>query len=199
MAGKIKVTAELETDHVADRLTKSLATVQAQLKKTMFRALTILEFEILNNIRTKSGLTVRSGRLLNSIGNSKHVVVESDGSVSGEIGPKGVPYGRIQELGGTIVPVKAKALTIPTDFNRRRDGTPKVTTSQLSDKAFSRKGILFDVEGTGAAQKLLPMFILKKSVTIKARPYLAPALAAKQDEIAKTFGIFLSMAFKGKS
>lgn len=192
---KLRISVESNQKAVTDLLMQQLADVQKNLQKEVFKAMTLLERQIVDNIRKNAGLQVRTGKLMNSIGASKKVTIESDGSVTGEIGPQGVPYAAIHEYGGTIVPKTAGALTIPTSENRRPDGLPRVPTNRLSSRAFARNGILFDVDGTGNSQRLTPMFILKDSVTIPARPYLAPALAAKREEILKEFGVFLAMSF----
>lgn len=182
---------------VAEVLRAQLSTMQNRLKEQVFKALTLLEAQILQNIRKDSGLQVRSGKLLNSIGKSKKVTVTGAGEITGEIGPKGVPYAAIHEFGGTIFPVKAKALTIPTEENRRADGQPKIPVDRLKD-AFIAKGMIFQKIGKGKNAQITPMFILRSSVKIPARPYLAPALAAKKEEILKDFGVFLSMSFRAK-
>lgn len=181
---------------VADLIREQIKEAKKNLKAQLFKALTIVEARVVQNIRKDAGLQVRSGKLLNSIAGSKRVY-EDEGILVGELGPKGVPYARIHEEGGVITPVKAKALTIPTEENRRRDGLPKVPANQLTD-SFVAKGMIFQKLGIGKNAKITPMFILKQSVTIPARPYLAPALAATREQILKDFGIFLNMAFKSK-
>lgn len=139
---------------------------QKGLKFQIFRALTILEAEILQNIRSRSGLRVRSGTLLNSIGASKKVYEDSNGNIVGEIGPQGVPYAAIHEFGGVTKPHRI---------------TPR-----------GAKVLAFQMNGKDTFAK----YVNHPGSTIPARPYLRPALAAKQDEILKTFGVFLVAAFK---
>lgn len=148
------------------QLEADLRNYQKGLKLQVFRALTILEAEILQNIRSKSGLHVRSGALLNSIGASKKVTVESDGSVTGQIGPQGIAYAAIHEFGGTTRP------------HRIEPRNARVLAFNMGGKpAFAR-------------------FVNHPGSKIPARPYLGPALAAKQDEILNTFGLFLVASFK---
>lgn len=185
---------------VSKKLRDQLTAMQKSLKLQMFRALTMLEVEIVNNIRSKSGLMVGSGALLNSIGASKAVVQDSAGNVTGTIGPQGVVYAAIQEFGGIIRPVNKNNLTIPVQENRRKDGSPIVTIRDLMAQrgaglSFIAKGVIFQKQSKD--DKIpQPMFILKNSVTIPSRPYLRPALVAKQDQILKDFGVFLMGAFK---
>lgn len=149
-----------------DAIGKQLSEYQKQLKFQIFRALTVLEAEILQNIRSKSGLKVRSGSLLNSIGASKKVIEEANGTVVGEIGPQGIPYAAIHEFGGVTKP------------HRIEPRNAKILAFQMGGSpVFAR-------------------FVNHPGSRIPARPYLRPALAAKQDEIMKTFGVFLIQVFK---
>lgn len=79
---------------------------------TMWRAMSILEVAIKQNLRVRSGLRVRTGTLLNSV--QKHVKIEGP-LIYGTIGPENVKYAAIHEFGGTIParriePRHAKAL-----------------------------------------------------------------------------------------
>ena len=193
------VSGSTNAPEVAETIRQQLATMKRGLKNQMMRALTLLEAEILQNIRSSSGLHVRTGALLNSVGSSKKVTTNSDGTVSGQIGSAGVPYARIKEFGGIISAKNRQYLTIPTQENRRPDGSPIVTTGQLRvmqrlGLAFIKDGIIFQ-RVLGKKQAATPMFILKKSVDSPAKPFLRPALAAKQDAIMQNFGIFIAAAF----
>lgn len=183
------------SEEILRKLEDELAAYKKNLKGQVFSALTLLETEILAQIRSKAGLHVRTGALLNSIGRSKKVY-EQNGVIVGEIGPEGIPYAAIHEFGGVVVPKNKQFLAIPTPENRRADGLPIMTTQELKNtgNSFVRKGMIFLSEG----KKITPMFFLKRSVTIPARPYLSTALAAKQDEILKEFGVFLQMSFPNR-
>lgn len=194
--------ASTNADEVAEEIRAQLKAMQKSISQQMRRALTTLEAEIVQNVRSKSGLHVRTGALLNSIGGSKKVTVNSDGSVTGQIGSVGIPYAAIHEFGGTVKAVNKQYLAIPTEENRRNDGSPIVTTDALRAMqklglSFIDKGVIFQ-KTSKEDQTPIAMFILKKSVDIPARPYLRPALAAKQDQILKDFGIFLAAAFEPK-
>lgn len=190
---------KLETDYEATiaSLIDNVDYYRKNLKLQIFRALTVLEVAIKQNIRSKSGLHVRTGRLLNSVTKK---IDDSGDTITGEVGTEGVPYASIHEFGGTIKPKNAKALTIPLDGNRRNDGSPIITISEVfnTKKAFvTRNGVVLLKNGKTSVQ---PMFVFKKSVDIPARPYMAPALAAKKDQILKDFGLFLVASFtQGKS
>lgn len=179
-----------------EQLEAQLDAYKKNMRSQVFNALTRLESEILAQIRGKSGLVVRTGALLNSIGASKKVE-EVGGNIVGSIGPEGIPYAAIQEFGGTVVPKNKQFLAIPTSENRRADGLPIMTTTELQNtgKSFVRDGLIYLEEG----KKITPMFILKRSVTIPAHHYLANSIANTQDAIMKDFGLFLAMSFPSNS
>ena len=80
---------------------------------------------------------------------------------------KGVPYGRIIELGGIIKPKKGKFLAIPLE-PQYRDRSPRAF--DLGFVTLGGKVYMID-RLTGK-----PAYRLKKTVTIKAQPYLKPAI-----------------------
>lgn len=122
-----------------------------------------------------------------TLGNSLTVVEKG---LEVYVGPT-VIYGRIHEMGGTIVPKKAKALAIPLDsggalpdsFASPRD------RSDLHIQIMNGKAFLCEPDGK-------PVFILLRSVKIPKRPYLAPALEKNQARIVKTFEKIVSDALE---
>jgi phage gpG-like protein len=196
------VTITTNAPDVAESIRQKLAAMQKQLKNQMMRALTILEAEILQNVRSRSGLHVRTGALLNSISASKKVESTGAGNFTAQIGSVGVPYASTHEFGGLILPKNRQFLAIPTVANQRPDGSPIVTTGQLQimqklGMAFIHNGTIFQRLG-GKESAPQPMFVLRRSVEVPARPFIRPALAAKQDQIMKDFGIFISASFDSK-
>lgn len=79
-----------------ERMDQDLDLYRRGLRLQMARALNILKVAIQQNIRTRSGLNVRSGALLNSI---MMEIVESGDEISGTIGPRNVPYAAVHEFG----------------------------------------------------------------------------------------------------
>jgi len=146
-------------------VTRSAALVQRQAK-----------------LNTQTVFANPTGHLARSI-----MVHANESRLSADIGPH-VIYGRIQELGGTIRPVHAKMLAIPIGTmkgaprHRRNAGTP------LHVRRINGKLFLFD--DAGVAQ-----YVLKAWVVIPPRPYLVPALAAQQDNIAAEFDEALRKVF----
>jgi phage gpG-like protein len=92
----------LIADNIAE-VAKSLEKKSEAIKEgsvvQLYNALTLLEASIKQNIRSRSGLNVRTGTLLNSV--QKHI--KSQANIhSGTVGPENVPYAAIHEYGGVI-------------------------------------------------------------------------------------------------
>jgi len=85
---------------------------------------------------------------------------------------RGVPYGRIIELGGIIKPKKGKFLAIPLE-PQYRDRSPRAF--DLAFVTLGGKVYMID-RLTGK-----PAYRLKKTVTIKPQPYLRPAIEEYRD------------------
>lgn len=161
---KINSTAQ----ETVENLTSELDQYKKGLELQIFRALSLIEAEILQNLRSKSGLKVRSGSLLNSISATKKVYTDDKGYIVGEIGSEGVPYAAIHEFGG-----KTKA----------HDIEPR-----------NKKALKFQMGGKDVFAKI----VRHPGSNIPARPYLRPALAATQDKILREFGLFLKAVFPSK-
>lgn len=191
---------ETNAKETLEQLRESVESYKKLLSFQIFRALTVIEANIKNQLRGPSGLKRRTGRLLNTWGETKKIE-ESGNSITGSMSSAGVPYAAIHEFGGTIV-AKGKALAIPLPENQRADGSPKITIQQLfANKAnvfTTKSGVVMQTSGKGKNAKMTPMFVFKKSVTIPARPYVRPALAASQETILKNFGLFISATFAKK-
>ena len=74
-------------------------------------------------------------------------------------------YARIQDLGGTIRPVRVKFLTIPIKGVR---GGARTHSNTFLMK--SKRGNLLIVKPIGK-KGIKPLFVLKKSVKIKSKPF----------------------------
>lgn len=125
-----------------------------------------------------SGLKVRSGDLKRSIA-AMPVEEDSNGLRGGMLAGQGLPYGPLQEFGGTIVPVNGTYLTIPIGEALTPAGVPRFSALEAEDAGYSTfiKGrIIFGVkDGT-----LYPLFLLVTSSTIPARPFAGPTLNANR-------------------
>jgi len=157
-----------------------LATMRLKDRRVLMRAVT-RSSELVRRqamLNTQTVFANPTGHLARSI-----MVHANESRLSADIGPH-VIYGRIQELGGTIRPVHAKMLAIPI-------GTMKGyarTHEGLHIRRINGKLFLFD--DAGVAQ-----YVLKAWVVIKPHPYLVPALAAQQDNIAAEFDRALRAVF----
>lgn len=187
----IKVSSSDEGEF-SKNLERSANEYRKGVKLMMFRALTILEAAIISNIRRN--FRVGTGRLINSIANSKVVRDLDDMTIEATIGPVGVPYGAIHEFGGTILP-KKKFLAIPLDPVKGPDGVARA--KPLDFRGRSRfavlNGKLFLMVKEG--DTWTPYFLMKPSVKMPDRPYLRPALEKNRERIAQKFGLFLEGQF----
>lgn len=117
---------------------------------------------------TDNSLSKRSGKLVQSIKESVRVTGTSLKDIEGAIG--GAFYARIHEFGGTIRAKNVKYLTIPLPAALNVNGTPKKRSAREWDRTFvirSKKGNLLIVQKVG--KNIVPLYVLKTSVTIKPR------------------------------
>lgn len=140
-----------------------------------------LQYELQGSIRRQlsgSLLKNRSGNLRNSFVPGS-VSVEG-ASISGAVGSNLV-YARIQNMGGQINPKNAQNLTIPLSAVMTASGVARYSARDIISNpgaagftaTFFRKGILFGKRGN----EIVPLFSLKKSVTLRGRHYIEAALA----------------------
>ena len=124
----------------------------------------IRENKVSPKTRKNGGTTlIRSGKLMNSI----NYKIEGDKIIIGT----NIPYAKIHHFGGTIVPKKAKFLAVPIT-----KAAKAMSPRDFSD-TFVRNGVIFRKTDKGKAEAL---YVLKKSVTIPARPYLFLNAADKE-------------------
>lgn len=107
-------------------------------------------------------LKERTGRLKGSLTHE-----ETADTVEISAGGKDeVAYAAIHHYGGTIRPKKKKFLTIPFPGGPADQRVP-LRAADFND-TFVAKGIIFQKRG----EHIEPLFILRKSVKIEARPYM---------------------------
>lgn len=117
---------------------------------------------------TDRTLSTRSGTALKSIMESIVVTGDTYDDLQGGIG--GVFYLRTHEFGATIRPKKAKYLVIPLPEALDSRGVPIHDNPRDWDRTFiatSKKGNLIIFRRDG--KSIVPLYVLKKSVTIKPR------------------------------
>lgn len=115
----------------------------------------------------QSSLSSRSGKGAQSIRNSVRVEQNLD-TVLGYIG--GEWYLKTQEFSATIRARHSKYLTIPLPAALNSNGTPKKMNARQWSNTFVRKSkkgnlLIFQQQG----DKIVPLYVLKKSVFIPAR------------------------------
>ena len=95
-----------------------------------------------------------------------------EGQQAVEIGTPLV-YGAIQQTGGKILPVEAKALAVPISPTARGRRPRDFDDLFIFQSTSGKHALMLGREvGKGKNRKLEPMFILLRSVTLPARPWL---------------------------
>lgn len=121
-------------------------------------------------------LDTRTGTLRRAVFSRTEAAGEGDAVAVVGVDLGKAPYGRIQEMGGTIRPQRASRLAIPVGEARTAKGVGRFSARDLIANpgafgytgAFFRKNVLFGTRG----QQAVPLFALKPQVTIKATGYL---------------------------
>lgn len=105
-----------------------------------------------------------------------------------------VPYALIHERGGTITPKKARHLYIPAgQVGPKSSARPQGQTAESPREWFNKGMFLWPTKKSGKGEprvavvsvkgRLRVIFILKKSVTIPARRYIARSIESTRDQI----------------
>lgn len=97
--------------------------------------------------------------------------------VIGQWGSTDLRYALIHEIGGTIVPKRAKFLTVPVTEAAKKAGSPRNMPGLHFGKTAGGQPVLLDQGGR-------VQYLLRKKVTIPARPYLRPAADAIYPNLA---------------
>lgn len=123
--------------------------------------------------RRTGQLASRTRAVLDKSGQDLTVVVES-----------GVPYGTIQDIGGIIQPENAQWLTIPLPPAMTPAGVLKKPAKEWDNTFFQHSSagnlILFQNLGGGS---IVPLFVLKKQVEIKATHWASEAVDDTLDSL----------------
>lgn len=130
-------------------------------------------------------LSTRSGRLLSQMTPARINIVGSlDNSLDVSFTLPGIAA--VHERGATIRPKRAKFLTVPLPGALNANGTPKKPRARDWANTFilqSKKGNLLIMQKQ-AGGDLLPLYVLKKSVTIPRRLGFAETFEAGLDFLA---------------
>jgi phage gpG-like protein len=145
---------------------------------------------ILKEIRVAAGgeiLQRRTGNLARSFYGTG--VEGGEGEYTAHIGSKAI-YASIHEDGGTIRPVKAKALAIPFAENLTPRGVPRYPTPADLKAKFGKATFLLKRDGKAplivaktGKKKITPFFVLAKEAKIPATHYLTKSIEAQADTI----------------
>jgi hypothetical protein len=185
-----------DLDALKSKLNKiSLKNHDNVLKKAFTDGTIEIERQLKSNISGRF-LKVRTGLLRNSIGSK---VYENEGELLGIIGSgvrtgERVKYASILETGGTIFPVIAKFLTIPLSGALTPAGVSRGPARSFSN-TFISKNIIFQKQGN----KVVPLFILKKSVKIPAFRYMQRTVDEVQDKIFSIISNSVQKALEGNA
>lgn len=181
-----------------DRIARELP---AELRRLL--TVTALDADAKAKVNATTTLNVRSGRLRASITSSveqaagNFAIVLRAGTEGGT-----VPYARIHEEGGTIRPKKAQFLKIPVGPALTGAGVPRLPArrgaggrSQKAQSALrfaptAKGGVLIAPDGQ-------VWYVLRRQVTIPARPYLAPALRAVEPQLQTGLDRLVRAAVEG--
>jgi hypothetical protein len=128
---------------------------------------------------TETSLSKRSGALIAAIQGSVRVDGSTFATLTGQIGAPGIPYARIQELGGTITAKNGKFLCIPLPAALDSNGLPLQSSPRDWPNTFCAKSkagnlLIFQRRGTS----VVPLYVLKTSVTIPPRLNMGATLRA---------------------
>ena len=156
---------------------------------------------VVGALREASGDGILKRRTGQLAGSWKGGAVESaDYGFVAKIGSN-MAYAGIQNDGGTIYPVKAKALTIPFAENLTARGVPRYESVAALKAHFGEKNV-FTMKGkniiwakTGkSSRSLKPFFVLAKKSVIKPTHYIDKTLAAESDTVRERIGTEIAVA-----
>ncbi len=177
------------------------------LNKGFKQAALLIERKLKQNI-SGSLLNVRSGRLRSSIGS---VVGTEDGLPVARIGSgvrqgRPVSYAGIHETGGVVRPKTGQFLTVPLKAAQTQSGVTRFTAREVKSgmtnykASFIRKGIIFGVinKGRSSRESIVPLFVLKRSVTIRPSRYLTITRNETEQEAMKELVAAAEIAVKPK-
>lgn len=195
---------------IALNLAKAQAVTPVLLQQWMTDVVQHMVGAVQKNIGDGGLIGRRTGNLARAI--TFQVTPLPDG-VTGSVwpDPDKVPYGDIQEEGGTVIPKNSKFLAIPLDAMLTGNGVARGTARQVIGDpesfgfagTFIHNGVVFGRTGSGRAGSVVPLFALKSSVVIPAHHYLDTTLTQETSWIADRLeiltGDIVRVSFGGES
>ncbi len=178
MPSDIKLTIVAGQD-LAEKFERAGAEGRAAIRRELGQAQLDLAAAMKRNIR--SNFRQRSGDLLRSIAIAP--IEESGDTITGPVGSN-LEYAEIQEEGGEIRAKNVRNLTIPLEPFMTGQGLARGTARDVIespgeygyDGTFFSRGVLMGRRGSGADAETEPLFALRPSVMLPARPYAEPAI-----------------------
>ena len=176
---------------LADKFEQGGSAARATIRRELRSAQFALASAMKRNAR--SVLRQRSGDLVRSIVPGE--IEESGAEITGPVGSN-LEYAHIQKEGGTIAAKNVRNLTIPLAAFLTPQGIARGSARDVIaapgdygyDGTFFSRGVLMGRRG----EDVEPLFALRPSVTLPARPYAAPAM----EEIKPQFEASLSSALE---
>jgi len=181
MPTKLRFTVVAGKD-LGEKLTATDAEARLAIARTVRAAQLDLQNAMKRNI--KKTFHQHTGDFRRSI--AIEPITVSGPNITGPVGTN-LEFAEIQEEGGEIHAKRARNLTIPLEAFLTGKGSAKGSAHDVIaapgnygyDGTFFSKGVLFGKKG----DQVDPLFALKPSVTLPARPYAQPAL----DEVGPVF------------
>lgn len=183
--------------------------VQAAAKSAVKDAVLAVALDVRENIlmnlrgRSATSLETRSGTLMRSWSRFPETGEDSGGAFA-KLSSSAV-YAAIHEFGGTVVPRAKAFLTMPLDAVRNASGTrTKFGAGELRDNPglLGLKGTFINKARTaimgvrpGKAGGLVPLFAIRDSVEIPARPYVSAAIDRTKGRVAELVSTAVERAF----
>lgn len=201
------ITIQFDDAGLSVNLSKAKQVTPTLLQRWMSDVTKHLHTAVVRNI-AKGGLVGRrTGNLARAVKDQVNVIP------NGVVGivwpdPEMVAYGAIQEEGGTVVPKNGQFLAIPLDAMLTGNGVARGTAGQVRDNpggfgftgTFVHDGIVFGKQGNRGS--IIPLFALKRSVTIPATHYLSTTLVQETTWMAarleKLTGEMVAVSFSGE-
>lgn len=160
------ITIQLEgVDNIVKRLKKMPVELKPKAKAALTKAAITLQKIMVGRSTGGDPLNRRTGQLARSW---RVDVGTNPLSPAVAVATTGTPYAIIHEFGGTVTAKNSKFLTIPLDANKTGAGVMRQNARQVIDAGghtfMSKRGNMIIAGKDG-----VPMFVLKRSVTIPAR------------------------------
>lgn len=157
-------------------------------------------------------LGVRTGTLKRAVFDRVDVTGPTTAELHVGVDLAKAPYGRVQELGGTIRPTTADHLTIPLSAALTPNGVARFTARDVIANPFAfgfsgtfvAKDIIFGTLGLGGKngkngkKGIVPLFALKTSVTLEARNYLKSTYDGQRETIIGTLKAAVEGGLRGR-